>query len=175
MINPVSLLCDLAEAEDSYFSATDSQEQYKNSLDILIANGAILSGSSPQVVACQACHEDHPALIEYDYEIGKSFYFCPIAGQMWIDKNHLRTFSFDVDWLINWLIEALPVHRSAQRRCLMQDRLWYLGDAKYGKTELTVTFSRRVMNVSALGEVTVHLKAYPSASIGLVITRLRTH
>ena len=89
MSDALQLLCDLSEVSDQTFRDTVVEPQWRDSLKVLAGLGAIEPGPLPHTVACSACDDDHPAVIEYDAERRCFRHFCGKAGFVWLDDANL--------------------------------------------------------------------------------------
>jgi hypothetical protein len=168
--DPISLLCELAEASDEGFLAAELGESYGIPLLLLIKLGAVTHGAPLRTVTCRACHGDHPASIEFDAATGRHFHFCPEAGLVTVDDADLATLRFDPGWLVEWLVDELPIIPPVRRRALVPNRVWHLGDARCGETLLTVMLARKVSSQVALDHLASALSTIPPADLGVVVT-----
>jgi hypothetical protein len=168
--DPVSLLCELAEASGDEFQGTDLNTRSGAPLSILIEAGAVGPGDLSLTVTCRACDRDHPAAVEFDGARGRYMYFCPEAGEVEADRADLNTLRYNPGWLIDWLVAEFPIVPPVRRRALVPGNVWHLGDARCGETLLTVILARRVSSQVVLDKVAAELAALPPADLGVVVT-----
>jgi hypothetical protein len=171
--DPINALCDLAEASGDGFQATELDARYGSALRVLADLGAIEPGAPIRTVTCRACDRDHPATVEFDTATRRYLHFCPEAGIVTVDDIDLVTLRYNPGWLVEWLIRELPISPPVRRQELVQNRLWYLGDAKCGDTNITVTFARQVSSQAELDRLASALRTVHPADKGLVITTSR--
>jgi hypothetical protein len=104
--DPVSLLCDLAEASSDEFQAAELDARYGSALRALADLGVIEAGAPLGIVTCRACDADHFATVEFDSVIRGYSYFCPEAGLLTVADSDLATLLFNPAWLVEWLIRV---------------------------------------------------------------------
>jgi hypothetical protein len=129
MSDVIQLLCDLSEAPNEIFRVGAMGHECADGLRILTDLGAICAGPRPNSITCQACDADHSATIEFDAQARRYIHSCPEAGWVAVDDADLATFSFNPEWLVDWLISALAISSPTSRRALVAGRVWHLGDA----------------------------------------------
>ena len=169
-VNIVQLLCDLSEASDEVFRETAMGLEIAVTMQHLTKLGAIEPGPRPETVTCNACYADHPAVIEYDADRRCYVHFCPEAGFVTVNDSDLITHRFRPEWLVDWLVKALPITSPLRRPALIPGRVWHLGDAACGDTLVTVVFARRISSQAALDQLASVLGTIHHADKGLVIT-----
>jgi hypothetical protein len=168
--DPVSALCELAEASGDRFRATALIGRYGTSLRLLTDLGAIEAGAPLRTVTCHACHGDHPATVEFDAATRRHSHFCPEAGLVTVDDADLATLQFNPLWLVEWLVRELPIIAPIRRRALVPGRVWHLGDARCGEALLTVVLARQVSSQGDLDLLASALGTLPPADLGVVAT-----
>lgn len=168
--DPVSALCELAEASGDRFQAAELVGRYGTSLRLLTDLGALEAGAPLRTVTCHACDGDHLATVEFDGATRRHSYFCPEAGLVTVDDTDLATLHFDPGWLVGWLIRELPVSSPVRRRELVRHQVWHLGDTRCGETLVTVIFACRVSSQAALDRLASLLRPVRPVNKGLVIT-----
>jgi hypothetical protein len=168
--DPVSTLCDLAEARIEDFEALALNTRYGTSLSLLMDLGIVASGTPLTVVTCRACDNDHSAVVEFDASIRHHIHFCAEAGRVMVDDASLATLRFDPEWLVDWLVRELPIAPPVRRRILVPDQVWYLGGAIVGSTALTVIFARGVSSLGELEALAEAVSRIQPEALGLIIT-----
>jgi hypothetical protein len=170
MIGVVQLICDLAEAPAEALMASAIEPDCVQALDLLRALGAVQTGPRPDSLRCRACDADHTAVVEFDPIARCYTHSCPEVGVVMVDEADLATYQFRPEWLAEWLGTALQVSSRLRRRALVPHRVWYLGDATCGDTQVTVVFARRISNQADLDRLASELRPIHPAEAGLVIT-----
>jgi hypothetical protein len=170
MSNTLQLLCDLSEASDQTFRDNAVESHWLDSLKVLARLGAIEAGPPPHTIACSECDGDHPADIEYDAERRCFRHSCGKAGFVWVDDANLRTHRFRPEWMVDWLVAALPTVTLARRSVLVPQHVWHLGDTACGGTVVTVVFARRVIAQTDLDRLAAVLRSVHRADKGVVVT-----
>jgi hypothetical protein len=173
MIGVVQLICDLAEAPTQAFLVSAVEPDCIQALDTLRDLGAVQAGPRPDSVRCRACDADHTAALEFDPIARCYLHSCPEFGFVVVDDADLATYQFRPEWLAEWLGTALHVSSPLRRRVLIPDRVWYLGDATCGDTQVTVVLARRISNQADLDRLASELRPIHPAEAGLVITTSR--
>lgn len=140
------------------------------SLRLLTNLGAIKPGPRPATVTCTACAADHLEVIEYDADRKCYIHSCPEAGIVRVDNADLVTHQFQPDWLLRWLVKALPITSPHLRPPLVAQRIWHLGDTVCGDTLVTVVFARRLVSQAELDQLASVLHPIHRAVKGVVIT-----
>jgi hypothetical protein len=168
--DPVSALCDLAQARIENFEALALNTRYGTSLSLLMELGIVGSGTPLSVVTCRACDNDHSAVVEFDPSIRHHIHFCAEAGLVVVDDAALATLRFDLEWLLDWLVRELPIALPVRRRILVPDQVWYLGGAIVGSTALTAIFARGVSSAGDLEALAEAVSRIQPEGLGLVIT-----
>jgi hypothetical protein len=168
--DPINALCDLAEASGDGFQATELDARYGSALRVLADLGAIEPGAPIRIMTCRACDGDHPATVEFDTATRRHLHFCPEAGMVTVDDADLAALRFNPGWLVEWLIRELPISPPVRRQELVQNRVWYLGDATCGDTLITFIFARQVSSQQGLDRIASALRTVHPADKGLVIT-----
>jgi hypothetical protein len=170
MIGVVQLMCGLAEAPAEAFLASTLEPDCIHALGILRALGAVQAGPRPDSLRCRACDADHTAAVEFDPIARCYIHSCPEVGFVMVDDADLTTYQFRPEWLAEWLGTALQVASPLRRRALIPDRVWYLGDATCGDTQVTVVLARRISSQADLDRLASELRPIPPAEKGIVIT-----
>jgi hypothetical protein len=169
-VNIVPLLCDLSEASDDVFRDPEMALGIYNGLRHLAEMGAIERGPRPETVACTACDADHPAVIEYDPIQQCYVHFCPEAGLVTLNDADLITHRFRPEWLVDWLVQEVPITSPVRRPALVDGRVWHLGDASCGDVLVTAIFARRVSSQAELDHLMSALRPIHPVGKGLVLT-----
>ena len=168
--DPVSLLCELAEANGDEFQGANLNARSGAPLASLVEAGAVGAGDISLIVTCRACDRDHPAAVEFDGVRGRYIFFCPEAGVVEADSADLDTIRYNPEWLVDWLVAEFPIVPPVRRRTLVPGNVWHLGDARCGETLLTVILARRVSSQVGLDKVAAELAVLPPADLGVVVT-----
>lgn len=169
-IDPVNLLCDLIEASVGSFEASALPDQWSGSIDFLSNIGAVARGGPHSVLTCRACDGDHPVRLEFDPRTRRHWHFCPEAGRVMVEDDVLATVRVDPEWVLDWLVTALPITPPVRRRVLVPALAWHLGDAHIGGTELAIVFAIGMCRQSNLGTLASAISAAPPTNFGIVLT-----
>jgi hypothetical protein len=168
--DPVGVLCELIEAGRGSFDATAVRERSNAEIEFLASIGAVTLGEQSSIVTCQACDNDHIARLEFDPSTRRHWHFCPEAGRVMVEDNDLATIRADPEWLVDWLVTALPIMPPVRRRELVPALAWHLGDARIGGTELTVVFAVGMCTQQNLDALAVAVSTVPPGKFGVVLT-----
>jgi hypothetical protein len=85
---------------------------------------------------------DHPVHLKFDPKTRRHWHFCPEAGRVMVEDEGLATTCVDPEWVLDWLVTALPITPPVvRRRVLVPALAWHLGNAHIGGTELAVVFA----------------------------------
>jgi hypothetical protein len=168
--DPISLLCDLIEANTGSFDANALRSEAPQAVDFLSKIGALMPGQLARVVTCRACHNDHPVHLEFDASTRRYWHFCPEAGRVIVEDNAIATLCIDPDWLVEWLVGEFPIKPPVRQRTLVPGSIWYLGDASVGETELTIVLAIGTSARRNLGALAHAVRTVPPAKLGLVLT-----
>jgi hypothetical protein len=169
-VNIVELLCALSEASDEVFRESEMGFGDRCATHHMTKLGAIEPSPRPETVVCNACDADHAAVIEYDADRHCYVHFCREVGFVTLNDADLVTHRFRPDWLVDWLVGALPITSPVRRPALIPGRVWHLGDAACGDTLVTIIFARRVFSQADLDLLASALRPVHPADKGLVIT-----
>lgn len=167
--DPVSLLCDLIETGVGGYEATALRSEAARAVEFLLKIGALIPGQLARVVTCRACHNDHPAHLEFDSTTRCYWHFCPEAGRVIVNDEALATLCVNAEWLVDWIIEALPITPPVRRRVLVPDLVWHLGDAHLSGTEFTIVFAIGVGTLRNFGALANAISTLPLANPGVVL------
>ena len=74
------------------------------------------------------------------------------------------------EWVLDWLVTALPITPPVRRRVLVPALAWQLGDLHIGGTELAVVFAIGMCRQSNLGALASAISPAPPADFGIVLT-----
>ncbi len=170
LTDPVNLLCDLIEAGVGSFEPNALRSEAPQSVEFLLKIGALMPGQLASVLTCRACHEDHPAHLEFDFTRRHYWHFCPEAGRVMIDGEALATVRVDAEWLVDWIVKALPIAPPIRRRVLIPDLAWHLGEAHLSGTELTIVFAIGVCTQRNLDALANAISTISPTSFGVVLT-----
>jgi hypothetical protein len=170
LADPVNLLSNLIEARVDSFEASTLPDQWGGSIDFLSSIGAVTKGGLLSALTCRACHDDHPVHLELDPSTRRHWHFCPEAGRVEVEDNLLATIRVDPEWVLDWLVTALPITPPVRRRVLVPALAWHLGDAHIGGTELTIVFAIGVCTQRNLDALAIAVSTVPPAKFGLVLT-----
>jgi hypothetical protein len=140
LADPVNLLCDLIEARVGSFEASALPDQWDAAIGFLSNIGAVTKGGPLSVLTCRECDGDHPVRLEFDPRTRRHWHFCPEAGRVTVEDDVLATVLVDPEWVLNWLVTAMPITPPVRRRVLVPALAWHLGDAHIGGTELAVVW-----------------------------------
>jgi hypothetical protein len=168
--DPITALCDLAEASGERFQAIELDATYGTTVRFWADLGAIEPSAPIRTLTCRACDGDHPVTVEFDAATRRHSCFCPKAGLVTVDDAHLVALRFNPGWLVEWLIRELPISPPVRLQEFVQNRAWYLGDAMCGDTRVTVVFARQVFSQVPLDRLATGLRTIHPADKGLVIT-----
>jgi hypothetical protein len=169
-IDPVNLLCDLIDASVGSLEATALHDRCVGSIDFLSNIGAVTKGGLLSVLTCRACDGDHPVRLEFDSTTGRHWHFCPEAGRVMVEDDVLATIRVDPEWVLDWLVAALPITPPVRRRVLVPALAWHLGDAHIGGTELAVVFAIGIYSQPNLSALASAISAAPPTDFGVVLT-----
>jgi hypothetical protein len=170
LAHPVNLLCDLIEARIDSFEANALCGDAAEAVEFLSNIGAVTKGGLLSALTCRACHDDHPVHLEFDPSTRRHWHFCPEAGRVEVEDNLLATICVDPEWVLDWLVTALPITPPFRRRGLVPALAWHLGDAHIGGTELTVVFAIGVCTQRNLDALAIAVSTVPPAKFGVVLT-----
>jgi hypothetical protein len=164
--NPATLLLGVIESGFADRPAASLREEFPTALAYLEQIGALKPSSTLSTIWCAACDRDHDAKVELDLT-GSARHFCPEAG--WVDDNdeHLASLRLDREWLLEWLQRIFSVLPPRRRRMLLTDRVWHIGEAVLGKTSLTIIFCRGFVRPP---EFSAALAQIPPTEVGIVVT-----
>jgi hypothetical protein len=169
-IDPVNLLCDLIEASVGSLEAKALPNRCGGSIDFLSNIGAVTRGGPLSVLTCRTCDGDHPVRLEFDPTTRRHWHFCPEAGRVMVEDDVLATIRVDPEWVLDWLVTALPITPPVRRRVLVPALAWHLGDAHISGTELTVVFAIGVCTQRNLDALAIAVSTVPPAKFGVVLT-----
>jgi hypothetical protein len=169
-IDPVNLLCDLIEARVGSFEANALCSEAAEAVEFMSKIGAFLPGQLTRVLTCRACHDDHPVHLEFDSTTRRHWHFCPEAGRVMVEDDVLATIRVDPEWVLDWLLTALPITPPVRRRVLVPALAWHLGDAHIGGAELTIVFAIGVCTQRNLDALAIAVSTVPPAKFGVVLT-----
>jgi hypothetical protein len=170
LTGPVNLLCDLFEAGVGSFEASALRSEAPQAVEFLLKIGALMPGRLARVLTCRACHNDHPAHLEFDATTRCYWHFCPEAGRVIVEDDAIATVCVDPDWLVEWLVTALPITPPVRRRVLVPALAWHLGNVHIGGTELAVVFAIGINTQSNLSALAGAISATPPADFGIVLS-----
>jgi hypothetical protein len=170
LTDPVNLLCDLIEAGVGSFEANALRSEAPQAVEFLLKIGAFIPGHLSGILTCDACHEDHPVHLEFDFMTRHHWHFCPEAGRVIVEDDAMATLCVDPDWLLEWLSREFPIKPPARRRTLVPGSVWYLGDASVGETELTIVLAIGASARRNLDALANAICSVPPAKLGLVLT-----
>jgi hypothetical protein len=170
LADPVNVLCNLIEARVGSFEASALPDQWGGSIDFLSNIGAVTRGRPLSVLTCRACDGDHPVRLEFDSRTRRHWHFCPEAGRVMVEDDALATICVDPEWVLDWLVTALPITPPVRRRVLIPALAWHLGDAHIGGTELAVVFATGMCRQSNLGALASAISVAARADFGIVVT-----
>jgi hypothetical protein len=170
LADPVNVLCNLIEARVGSFEASALPDQWGGSIDFLSNIGAVTRGRPLSVLTCRACDGDHPVRLEFDSRTRRHWHFCPEAGRVMVEDDALATICVDPEWVLDWLVTALPITPPVRRRVLIPALAWHLGDAHIGGTELAVVFAIGMCRQSNLGALASAISVAARADFGIVVT-----
>jgi hypothetical protein len=168
--DPVNLLCDLIEAGVGSFEANALRSEALQAVEFLLKIGALTPGQLAPVLTCRACHNDHPVQLEFDSGTRRHWHFCPDAGRVIVEDDAIATVCVDPDWLVEWLVTALPITPPVRRRVLVPALAWRLGDVHIGGTELAVVYAIGINTQPNLSALASAISATPPADFGIVLT-----
>jgi hypothetical protein len=170
LADPVNLLCNLIEARVGSFEASALLDQWGGSIGFLSNIGAVTKGGLLSVLTCRAYDGDHPVRLEFDPMTRCHWHFCPEAGRVMVEDDVLATIRVDPEWVLDWLVTALPITPPVRRRVLVPALAWHLGDAHIGGAELTVVFAIGVCTQPNLDALASAISAASPADFGIVLT-----
>jgi len=168
--DPLEILCDLIEAGDNRFSLSALREGSGEAINFLMRIGAAEATTHSLEVTCGACDNDHSAHLEFDPATRCYWHFCPEAGRVIVNESALATIGVNRQWVIDWLVKALPITPPIRSHVLVDDRVWHLGYAHVAGTELTVVFAIQLLAQRDLDALATVLPRLPSGDLGLVLT-----
>jgi hypothetical protein len=168
--DPVGVLCELIEAGDGSLDATALRERSNAEIEFLSTIGAVTAAELSSVVTCRACDNDHIARLEFDPSTRRHWHFCPEAGNVTVEDAALATLRAEPQWLVDWLVTALPITPPLRRRVLVPALAWHLGDAYISGAELTVVFAIGVCTQRNLDALALAVSTVPPAKFGVVLT-----
>ena len=87
-----------------------------------------------------------------------------------VEDDALATIRVDPEWVLDWLVTALPITPPVRCRVLVPTLAWHLGDAHIGGTELAVLFAVRMCTQPNLSTLATALSAAPPVDFGVVLT-----
>jgi len=82
----------------------------------------------------------HPNLEAGSPHCCKNISVAQIAWSWRSRDKTISTLCVDPEWVLDWLVTALPITPPVRRRVLVPTLAWHLGDAHIGGTELAVVF-----------------------------------
>jgi len=170
LADSVNLLSNLIEARVDSFEASTLPDQWGGSIDFLSNIGAVTKGGLLSALTCRACHDDHPVHLEFDPSTRRHWHFCPEAGRVVVEDDVLATIRVDPEWVLDWLVTALPITPPVRRRVLIPALAWHLGDVHIGGTELTIVFAIGVSTQRNLDALAIAVSTVPPAKFSLVLT-----
>jgi hypothetical protein len=170
LADPVNLLCNLIEARVGSFEANALCSEVAEAVEFLSKIGAFMPGQLTRVLTCRACDDDHPVHLEFDPRTRRRWHFCPVAGRVMVEDDVLATIRVDPEWVLDWLVTALPITPPVRRRVLVPALAWHLGDAHIGGIELTAVFAIGVCTQRNLDALAISVSTVPPAKFGVVLT-----
>jgi hypothetical protein len=108
--------------------------------------------------------------LEFDPKTRRHWHFCPEAGRVVAEDDVLATIRVDPEWVLDWLVTALPITPPVRRRVLVPALAWHLGDAHIGGAELAVVFAIGVCTQRNLDALAIAVSTVPPAKFGVVLT-----
>jgi hypothetical protein len=168
--DPVNLLCDLIEARGGSFEANTLRSEAAQAVEFLSRIGALMPGQLTRVLTCRACDDDHPVHLDFDPTTRRHWHFCPEAGRVMVEDDVLATIRVDPEWVLDWLVTALPITPPVRRRVPVPTLAWNLGDAHIGGTELAVVFAIGICSQPNLSALATALSAVLPVDFGVVLT-----
>src|SRR5437588_5164359 len=94
----------------------------------------------------------------------------PEAGRVMVEDDVLATIRVNPEWVLDWLVTALPITPPVRRRTLIPALAWHLGDAHIGGTELAVVFAIGVCSQPNLSALATALSVAPPVDFGVALT-----
>lgn len=174
MSDPLQALLKLCDAPGRAHRRAQLIERFGGTAECLITSGALVRCANLASIFCYECEEGHPARIERDGGTGQHWYFCPEAGRVEVDDADPIAFRFDIDWLLEQLAKAVPT-LSFRPTTLIEDRAWFIGLAITGRTEWNAIFTRRILGLNHLDELSANLRSLPPAEVSLALTTTPAH
>jgi hypothetical protein len=87
-----------------------------------------------------------------------------------VEDDVLATIRVDPEWVLDWLVTALPITLPVRRRVLVPALAWHLGDAHIGGTDPAVVFALGICSQPNLSALATALSAVPPVDFGVVLT-----
>jgi hypothetical protein len=87
-----------------------------------------------------------------------------------VEDDVLATIRVDPEWVLDWLVTALPITPPVRRRVLVPALARHLGDAHIGGIELTAVFAIGVYTQRNLDALAIAVSTVPPAKFGVVLT-----
>ena len=87
-----------------------------------------------------------------------------------VEDDVLATIHVDPEWVLDWLVTALPITPPVRRRVLVPALAWHLGDVHIGGTELAVVFAIGIYTQTNLSALASAISAAPQAEFRVVLT-----
>jgi hypothetical protein len=168
--DPVGVLCDLIETGDVRLDAAAVRDRSQAEIAFLSRIGAVTAAEPSSIVTCRACDDDHGGRLEFDPSTGRYWHFCPHAGRVTIEDAALATLRANPQWLIDWMVAAMPLTPPVRKRELVRDIAWYCGEAHVGGNALTVVLGTKLSKLGNLETLAAAIPAVPAAHLGLVLT-----
>jgi hypothetical protein len=168
--DPVGVLCELIEAGNGSLDATALRERSNAEIEFLSNIGAVKAAELSSVVTCRACDNDHIARLEFNPSTRRHWHFCPEAGYVTVEDAALATLRAEPQWLIDWLVTALPLTPPVRKRALVRDIAWYCGEAHIDGNALTVVLGTALSKLCNLEALAAAIPAVPASQLGLVLT-----
>jgi hypothetical protein len=119
LTDPINLLCDLIEAGVGSFEAKALRSEAPQAVEFLLKIGALMPGQPARVLTCCACHDDHSIRLEFEPRTKRPLVFLSRSGRIIVEDDALATIRVDPEWVLDWLVTALPITPPVRRRALV--------------------------------------------------------
>lgn len=136
----------------------------------LISAGALVETTPSETIVMPVDLDDELVGFEWDADRQAFVGFHPNMGLVEADPWVRKRYRVNFDWLLSAIASGAGVLAGQRRVCLVDDQLWDLGDAWFGKRKATVLFARGLGRIDGLDLVCNALTRRVGRPPGILLT-----